>query len=191
MEKIKSLLFPLAFTAFLFVGCSDDDDDNSPSEVNFLNTYLALTQFNENSDEVFDDGPYEFGLYFRVAVDGDMERISLRLPEDRDDVRVTVWNVDTQTVMRTEMIDVEAGLTKTVNIDDIDLTTGTQYAITMNGDSYYYRYADDDQIPTYPITAGNVIIDSYRYIFGAEQVLPEQIATDYYAGDLGFTFDPD
>lgn len=191
MKKIKSLLIPLAFTAFLFVGCSDDDDDNSSNEVNFFDTFLALTQFNENVEEVFDDGDYEFGLYFRVAVNGDMERISLRLPEARNDVRVTVWNVDTQTVIRTELIDVQAGVKKTADINDIDLTAGTQYAITMNSDTYYYWYADDGQIPTYPITAGNIIIDSYRFVSGAEQVLPEQIATDYYAGDLGFTFEAD
>ena len=191
MKNLKSILYPAALLAiFSFASCdSDDDNDNNGS--NFLSSYLSQTGFDEANESVVDDGPYEFGVLFHVTADGNMETIRVKIPQTTSDLRITVWNVDTATPIRTETVDVTADESKTLNIDDLALTANTDYAITMNADSYYYHDQEDGGVANYPITVGDVVIDGYAFASGTDQLLPLNMATDYYAGDLSFTFDAD
>ncbi len=75
-----------------------------------------------------------------------------------------------------------------IDILDIPLTKDKVYTLSYNSREWYYRTKTDNSVATFPITVGNIKILGSRYNFGAAQVCPSQIATNYIAGDLSFNF---
>jgi len=61
--------------------------------------------------------------------------------------------------------------------------------ITMNSDDWYRRSKINNESIVYPLTVGNIEINSYGYFNGDEQTYPNNFQTNYYAGDLAFDFE--
>ncbi len=186
MKRIKFLA--LSIFILLFIACSKDDAISYPKE-DFLAGYLSETGFDEDFTEYIDFPNSEFGIEFSPTVNGKITEIKVKLPAVRNDLRVTIWDKLIETPLRTETVNVSTvGETMIFNIDDIELTAGKEYAITMNSTDYYQRHRSDISDANYPITIGNIEILAFKSELGVAQDYPTSNSSSIYNGDLSFNF---
>jgi hypothetical protein len=181
----------LLVAAITLVSCSKDDDGPTFNEENFFNGFLINSGFSAITDANINGGSYEFGTEFTPLVKGKITSLKVKLPATNTTLRVTIWDksTTTATVIRTETVNVTAADTEQgFDIPDLELTANHQYAITMNSDDWYNHRRTGNTDVTYPITSGNIRIDSYKWIGGTTQTYPTNIALSYYAGDVSFNF---
>lgn len=189
MRAFKTIITLLIIT--LSAACSSDDDkDNTPKfeTENPLAAYYTATGFTTVSNFI-NSGDYEFGLVFTPTVKGKIEAITLKLPASNPSVRVTIWDFTTKTVLRSETVNVvtaDVGVTK--EISDLALEKDKKYMITMNSNDWYKKNKADNTNVTYPIVAGNITINEYRWLSGTAQTFPTNVSSSYNAGDLSFDF---
>jgi hypothetical protein len=188
--KKSILLFAIIFS---FISCSKDDEPmpvtKSYFEENFLNGYLNSANFYQKTTLNINSGAYEFGLFFTPLVKGKITSLYVKIPDVNPSLRITIWDVTNNSIVRTEIINVlNPNITNTINIDDIELTKDKEYAITMNSNDWYNREKTDASSVVYPIISGNIRLNSYKWKNGTVQELPTIIDNKYYAGDLSFNF---
>ena len=185
----------IASTIFTFSCSKSNSDSTVPAapvvypEENFLDGYLATSNFSQATVNNINNGDYEFGSEFTPLVKGKITVLKVKLPDVRTNLRVTIWEKVAGTVLRTETVNVAVANTVTIlDITDLDLVKDKDYAITMNSNDWYDRRKTDGTVTTYPITVGNVRVNSYKWIGGTAATYPTTVALNYYAGDLSFNF---
>jgi len=194
---MKNLISKLAILlSLLFIGNACSSDDPAPYFLSYptenpMPSFLSSTGFNQKNLDIIDDASYEFGYKFKPLVKGKMKYIKVNLPDAQTNLRVTIWDVETQTVIRTETItSVTANIDTKLNITSLALTKDKEYMITFNCTDWHERSRDDAGNVVYPVTAGNISITGYGYIFGTSQAFPTTYRVNYIAGDLSFGFQP-
>lgn len=131
----------------------------------------------------------EFGLAFSPNVKGQINAITVKIPNVNSNLRVTIWDYTTQTVLRTETVNItSSNVTTTKTISPLALEKDKKYMITMNSTDWYKEHKADNSAATYPVTAGNIKIWEYRWVGGSAQTFPTNPDPTYYAGDLSFVF---
>ncbi|KOP40089.1 DUF4082 domain-containing protein [Flavobacterium sp. WLB] len=191
MKNFK-ILFAILSASILSVSCSsnDDDKDNTPTfeTENPLAVYYTQTGFNTVTNFV-NAGDYEFGLVFTPTVKGNIKAITLKLPAANSAVRVTIWDYAGKVVLRSETVNVAtADVQVTKEISVFALEKDKKYMITMNSNDWYKKAKADLTNTVYPITAGHIIFNEYRWISGTSQTFPTNVSANYNAGDLSFDF---
>ncbi|WP_276378928.1 hypothetical protein [Flavobacterium sp. H4147] len=190
MKTFKTI-FAILITAALAVSCSSDDDkDNTPKfeTENPLAAYYTQTGFSTVTNFI-NSGDYEFGLAFTPTVKGKIKAITLKLPATNSALRVTIWDYTAKTVLRTETLNVAtADVQVTKEISELALEKDKKYMITMNSNDWYKKSKADNSIVTYPIVAGNITFNEYRWLSGTTQTFPTNVSSSYNAGDLSFDF---
>ncbi len=191
--KVTILKLCMVFLIMPLVSsCSKDDDgDSSPTynEENFLESYLTSTGFSQSKSDFVDSGNYEFGLDFTPLVKGKITSLKVKLPAVNNSLRITIWDKATTTIIKTEIANVSTANTDfTFDIVDLELVKNKEYSITMNSKDWYNREKTDATQAVYPVTAGNIQLDRYRWASGVVQNFPGNISATYYAGDLSFNF---
>ncbi|MEZ5003458.1 MAG: hypothetical protein R2730_10545 [Chitinophagales bacterium] len=177
----------LLFVPFAMTNCGDDTV--TFLEENPLAGFLVASGFDEAVDTFYNSGSYEFGYSFTPAVNGQINAIVSRLPEANPTLRVTIWDFDSKTVLKTVTVNVAtANTTVTEIITPLVLEKDKNYQITMNSNDWYSRERTDGSDVTYPITVDNIKINGYSWISGTTQTFPTFTETDYYAGDASFIF---
>lgn len=178
---------------FSLLSCSKDNEPTPTPKIyfeeNFLNGYLNSSKFYQKTQLSINSIYYEFGLFFTPLVKGKITSLYIKIPDANSSLRVTIWDVTNNSIVRTEIINVlNPNIANTINIDDIELTKDKEYAITMNSSVWYLRNKTDDSSVTYPIISGNIKLNSYKWKGVTAQELPTNIDNTYYAGDLSFNF---
>ncbi|WP_289664498.1 hypothetical protein [Flavobacterium panacagri] len=189
MRAFKTI-FTIILTAALAISCSSDDKDNSPKfeTENPLAAYYTATGFSTVSNFI-NSGDYEFGLAFTPTVKGKIKAITLKLPATNSSVRVTIWDYTAKTVLRSETLNVAtADVEVKKEISELALDKDKKYMITMNSNDWYKKNKADLSNTTYPVTAGKIRIEEYRWISGTAQIFPTNVSANYNAGDLSFDF---
>ena len=190
MKTLKAL-FTILFVAISITSCSSDDDkDNTPAfeTENPLAVYYTQTGFSTVTNFI-NAGDYEFGLVFTPTVKGNIKAITLKLPEANPTLRVTIWDYVSKAVLRSETLNVAtADVQVTKEISVLGLEKDKKYLITMNSNDWYKKNKADLTNVTYPITAGNITFNEYRWISGTGQTFPTNVSANYNAGDLSFEF---
>lgn len=184
------LLLLLAFTALISVSsCKDDDSDPIVYESEDpLDKFNELAGFTVTSNFV-NSGQYEFGMVFSPEVKGKIIALKLKIPATNNNVRVTIWDYDTKTPIRTEMMTSTVANQQSVKtISEVILEKNKRYLISMNCDDWYRRIRPDNANANYPITVGNIKFYEYRWLSGAAQVFPSIVSQNYNAGDIDFSF---
>jgi len=188
MKTFKTI-FTLLITAALAISCSSDKDDAPKFKTeNPLEAYYAATGFNTSTNFI-NSGDYEFGLVFTPTVKGKIKAITLKLPAENPAVRVTIWDYASKAVLRSETVNVvaaDAVVTKEIN--ELALDKDKKYMITMNSNDWYNKNKVDKSNAVYPIVAGNITFNEYRWIGGTAQTFPTTVSSSYNAGDLSFDF---
>jgi len=189
---MKNLILLLAFAAVVCTQCRKDDDDQPEpivySEENPLAKYHEAAGFTTTTNFI-NSGSYEFGLVFSPNVKGKINSLFVRLPDVNPNLKVTIWDYDAKTVLRTELMNVSSTNTMiNKSISELPLEKDKKYLITMNSNDWYKRSKADNSNTTYPIMAGNIKFWEYRWAAGETQIFPTNVALNYNAGDLSFNF---
>jgi hypothetical protein len=187
-KKIASISL---LTLMILTSCSKDDDSTSVSyqEENPIIGYLTNGGINGSIIDVVDGTTSEIGNEFTPLVNGKINAITVSLPAVNTNLRVTIWNATTKTVIRTEYVNVTTTATLiTKNITSIPLQKDTKYAITMNSNDWYYHEKSNGTQIQYPITSGNIRYESFGLTETPGLLYPLQFSNDYYYGDLSFIF---
>jgi hypothetical protein len=194
MKTLKTKISILAITFFasslVFTSCSKDDDpvpaSKSYPEENFLDSYLALTQFNQNTTNVT-VGSAEIGTEFTPLVIGKITSLKVKLPSVNTTLRITLWDKSAETIIKTETVNVATANTLfTFDISDIGLLKNKSYILSVDTPDYYQRRKNNSSDAMYPVIAGNIRIDGIK---GApSQTMPFNSVVNYYLGDLSFNF---
>jgi hypothetical protein len=182
------LFFCLTLT---IANCRKDDDEPAPivyADENPLASYITSTGFSTISNQI-NAGDYEFGLVFSPNVNGNIKAITAKIPDTNGNLRVSIWDFDSKTILRTEILNLSTANTMiTKSIGDLALQKDKKYMISMNSNDWYNRTKPDDTNATYPITTGNIKIFGYSWKSGTTQTFPNNEETNYYSGDLSFVF---
>lgn len=177
----------------MITNCRKDDDEVVPAPIVYaeespLATYITNSGFNSTANNV-NFGSYEFGLVFSPNVNGKIKALMAQIPDVNAGLRITIWDFDTQTILRTETINVTAANTViTKSITELALVKDKKYLISMNSNDWYNRTKFGGGSTTYPITAGNIKFTGYLWKSGTTQTFPTNSDESYYAGDVNFTF---
>ncbi|ABQ04379.1 MULTISPECIES: DUF4082 domain-containing protein [Flavobacterium] len=189
--KTLKILFTILSAAIFTVSCSSDDDkDNTPKfeTENPLAVYYTQTGFTTVTNFV-NSGDYEFGLVFTPTVKGNIKAVTLKLPAVNSAVRVTIWDYTTKAVLRSETINAaSADVEVKKEISVLALEKDKKYLISMNSNDWYKKNKADLSNVTYPIVAGHITFNEYRWISGTSQTFPTNVSANYNAGDLSFDF---
>lgn len=189
MKILKTII--ALFAIALAISCSKDDDRETAPEFkteNPLESYHAAAGFTKVANFI-NSGDYEFGLAFSPAVKGNMKAITLKLPAVNSSVRVTIWDYDSRTVLRSETLNVaSADLLVKKEITILPLEKDKKYVITMNSKDWYKKSKPNDEAASYPIVAGNITFHQYLWLSGTAQAFPTNISQNYNGGDLSFDF---
>lgn len=188
MKTFKTIITVLV-TAILAISCSSDKDDSPKFKTeNPLAAYYTATGFTTSTNFV-NSGDYEFGLVFTPTVKGKIKAITLKIPATNPAVRVTIWDYATKSVLRSETLNVAtADVEVKKEISELALDKDKKYMITMNSNDWYKKSKADNSNVTYPIVAGNITFNEYRWLSGTAQTFPTLVASSYNAGDLSFDF---
>lgn len=188
MKTVKTIITLFIITLSVVSCSSDDDKKPSFATENPLDAYYTATGFTTSTNFI-NSGDYEFGLVFTPTVKGKINSIKLKLPATNPNVRVTIWDFATKTVIRTETVNVvTADLGVTKEISELQLEKDKKYLISMNSNDWYKKNKADNSNATYPVVAGNITISEYRWLSGTAQTFPTTVSSSYNAGDLSFEF---
>ncbi|MGO4773448.1 hypothetical protein ACEN2I_17450 [Flavobacterium sp. W22_SRS_FK3] len=187
MKTVKTI-FSLLTIAIFTISCSSDDDKPKFATENPLAVYYTQTGFTVSTNFI-NSGDYEFGLVFKPIVKGKIKAITLKLPATNPSVRVTIWDYTTKSVLRSETLNIAtADVQISKEINELALEKDKKYMITMNSNDWYKKNKADNSNVTYPITAGNIRFEEYRWLSGTAQTFPTNISANYNAGDVSFDF---
>ena len=194
MKTIQKTIAILSIIILIFSCSKDDEPTPTPiavvyPEENPLPIFLTTTGFNQQILEGTSSANSESGFSFRPMVKGKINALVIK-SHRINIIRVTIWNKLTETVLRTELVDVSAANTEIIKIiTPLELEINKEYVITMNNKYWSDRSRTDSGVITYPITAGNISITGSRIIVdGLNQTFPSQALLTSYKGDCSFIF---
>lgn len=193
MKTIKTILLIFTFGSIL-ISCNKEDAATTAiptvyQEENFLDGYLAISQFNQMNTPNVGSVIFEAGLEFSPLVKGKIKSLVVKLPEINNSLKITLWDKYTETVIKTETVNVEvANKVFVFDINDIELTKNKSYLISFTTSSYFFRRKTDSSNANYPIISGNIRVDGFKSSLSLS-IFPSSLNTfNEYAGDLSFNF---
>lgn len=190
MKKLQNLSFVLLL--FLVTSCSKDDEPtpNVPvfNEENPLQSFLTTTGFNQQTMEQTATNDLLAGLSFKPTVTGKINSLLVKLPVINNNLKVTIWDNATGNLLRQEIINVTSANTEiATQITPLQLEKDKVYVIAMQTNTAFVRYRTDQANASFPITAGNIQILSYRE-GTSTTTIPNNNYYNLYAGDCIFKF---
>jgi hypothetical protein len=200
MKALKPFL-PLLIFAFLIlilvtISCSNDDNKANQvayNEENPLTAYMALSGFYQKTS-VTKNAPVfsESGFSFKPTVAGKINAFIVNIPDVNPALRVTLWDVSTKTILKSETINVPTeNVSVEKTITPIALTKDKEYFISINSGDWFVREKKEGVATvSYPIAAGNIIITGFAHVSSKapEYVFPNSFSDNFYAGDATFKF---
>jgi hypothetical protein len=187
LQKVSILILLLFLTS-----CSKDDDPtpNVPvyNEENPLQSFLTTTGFNQQTMEQTATNDLLAGLSFKPTVTGKINSLLVKLPVINNNLKVSIWDNATGNLLRQEIVNVTSANTEiTTQITPLQLEKDKIYVISMQTNTAFVRYRTDQTNASFPITAGNIQILSYRE-GTSTTTIPTENYYNLYAGDCIFKF---
>lgn len=187
-QFVKVPIAALFFCAL--ASCKKDKKEKVYTEENPLEKFYSLSGFSAKTNFI-NSGTYESSLAFSPLVKGEIKALTIKLPDANPTLKVTIWDYDTKTALRTETLEVTAANTQILkSIAPLSLEKDKKYIISMNSNDWYKMYKPDASNAAYPITAGNIKFIEYRWVsaISGTPKFPTNVSLDYNAGDLSFVF---
>ena len=185
-------IFGICFaSSFMLVSCSKTDDNSGAKTVfpeeNFLQSFLTITNFNQQISNQSVTSYQNFGITFKPQVNGTINSIVLKLPQSDGNVIIRIWKVSTQALLKTFPVVAAANnIEVTTTIDKIPLLKDEEYIITMKVKSWFYRKRTNSSNVSYPVLVNNInIINVVNFNI---DTFPSASLNNYYAGDISFNF---
>jgi len=133
----------------------------------------------------------EFGIKFKSVVDGVISGISMQVPDEIAELRITMWDADQQIVLSSDIVKSHRSptfpaYTKIQGMAHYQVTAGKEYMLTINGNDWY-EYKGTSEA-TYPIQVDNILITGFGYAVGTDLTFPNEFPTSYFAGNVDIVF---
>lgn len=186
---MKNLL--IICSIFLIISCNKDDNTTQPSVYQEENPFQALLTKNgyTNVSLQLDRPNNEFGFSFKTLVKGNINSLVIKIPTSSpSNIRVTLWDFTTKTILKTEYVEVFNTGATTKIITPIPLESNKQYMLTMNSNQWYDYFEANDAVILYPSTFGNIVYTNFYYKETDNQIFPLNISDTVISGDLSFNF---
>lgn len=183
--------------SLLLASCASDNDDavqDAPMVAvteNPLPGFLSQHHFDDNTITYIDDNNnYEMGFAFRPLVAGQINAVVLKVPQANSGIRVTIWDTETESALRTIYVPAPAAAFTTQTIDPLALEQGKEYMITMNANDYYFGILNFLPEPLeYPYVYGHIsITGSAIDMSNSGQQMPAADMINATAGWCSFEF---
>ena len=198
MKTIKTTIAILALSIFT-ISCSKD---NAPSPAiatelkiydkeNPLPEFLTKANLNNLVPSSPTDGKQEIGLTFKPLVKGSITAIEIKIPFEVSNLIVSIWDFETQQIIRTETINnMNSGTRKIAFITPLTLIKDKRYVISMNTNSYYTYRNVAANVDDYPIIIGNIAVLNTNYSPDTvtNPTYPSTIFIGKYSGNCSFLF---
>ncbi|MDD7885795.1 DUF4082 domain-containing protein [Flavivirga sp. 57AJ16] len=186
--KAQKLIWGIILMGILFNSCSKNDDDMEIIEAAPqypMKSLIESGHMQVNYQKV--DGPntFEIGYKFKSFKDGKITALGIRVPNN-DIYRVTLWNVETETVLATAMVTSSSGLLSFEDIEPITVDSGTAYFVSVNTNDYYQFTNGVSDL--FPVEMGDLLISGYGSNFGTSQTLPATFSKISYLGMVDIKF---
>ncbi|GAA3607471.1 DUF4082 domain-containing protein [Flavivirga amylovorans] len=189
--KAQKLIWGLIIIGLFFNSCSKDDGDIEVVEVEETTPQYPMKSLIEsghmqvNYQKINSPSTFEMGYKFKTFKSGKITALGIRVPNN-ETYRVTLWNVETETILATAMVTSSSGLLSFEDIEPIVIDSGTPYFVSVNTNDYYqFTNAGND---LFPIEMGDVLISGYGSNFGASQTLPSTFSEVSYLGMVDIKF---
>jgi hypothetical protein len=196
MRKTLALLVPI-FSLLFLSSCSNDEtvSEQEPviidyQEENPLPGYLTATGYNQESTAILNTAQsHEIGFFFKPLKKGKINSIVVKIPVTDSNLTVKIWDLRTNTIIRTETVDVNTANTEiTKIITPLELVKNKDYAITMTTQNYFKKNRTDLGMTNHPITIGNIKINGSYFSNSNTQNPPFITLIGLYNGDCSFNF---
>lgn len=190
------LIFAPLLSTLLIISCSNDDNKAERityNEENPLTAYMAISGFYEKTS-VTKNAPVfsESGFSFKPTVTGKINAFIVNIPDINPALRVTLWDVSTKTILKSETINVP---TENISVEKaiapVTLTKDKEYFISINSGDWFVREKKEGTATVvYPVAAGNIIITGFAHVSSKapEYLFPNSSSNSFYAGDATFKF---
>ncbi|SDX99383.1 protein of unknown function [Lutibacter oricola] len=193
MKTLKSILV-LAVLISTIISCSKNDEEDELILTVDPQYPLKELIFNGEVEQVYTyiNKPFklEVGYKFKTFKNGEITALGVRLP-DNESYRVTLWNADTEEILATQQVLSSAGILSFENIEAVQITSGTNYFVSVNTSDYYsFKNAESGEIDIFPIESGDVLITAYGNYVGVNQILPTTYSESSYLGMVDIKFIP-
>jgi hypothetical protein len=191
---MKTVQKTLAFITLLFLfSCSKDDDPITIIPIYFeenpLQSFLTTTGFNQQTMvQTTTSGELLAGISFKPTVKGKINSLLVQLPVINNNLEVSIWDDTTGNLLRQEIVNVSSANTQIEKqITPLQLEKDKIYVISMQTNTAFVRYKTDQSNASFPITAGNIQVLSYREGTNLTTI-PTSNYYNLYAGDCIFKF---
>lgn len=177
----------------IIISVASCSSDNADAIENPLKGYLTNAGFDDQEPPHINSSYFEFGIRFIPNVDGNIKNIKVKLPDNQTNLRVTIWDVATESVYRTEIIStVIANKEISKSISPLSLTKDKEYLISCYANDWYYHMKSDNSSVTYPVIVGNISITGCNFLsqYPEQRLYPWDTTAEGYAGDISFGFEP-
>lgn len=186
MKTFNIIVFVVLISLF---NCSKNDDEvivqSNPEYP--MKTLMEGGVMQLQSTKVNGVNTHEIGYRFKPFKNGKITALGIRVPEN-DTYRVTLWNADSQEILKTLYINSTSGLLSFEDIEPINVSSGTEYYVSVNTNDYYIF--NDNGNAIFPVESNNVLVVGYSAQFGANQVLPNNVVKTAYLGMVDVKFVP-
>lgn len=193
LRKNSFKLVLLLCLALPLGSCNSDDDKNEPVKETQdpLSGFLSAAGLTKSIDKI-NVYASEFGMAFIPTANGQITAITAKIPNSQSAMRITLWDKQTKTVLKTETIDVAAaGVESIKTVSGWMLEKNKEYMFTVNSKDWYSHTKSDGSAIIYPITVGDIKITNYGYANGTTQEMPTSMVSTYFGGDFSFKFQKD
>ncbi len=174
----------LSLVVFIFASCKKDQEPMVLAPQNVTVEYLDSLASPINTLSTGQN--YSVGYQFRPKINGKITELSVNLP-NAGDYKISIWDVDTQTLLTQTTINQAYGNWANKDIPDLTLEAQKTYAISFLLPATDYYYVDN---LTLPVDMANItIINSIAAIGDGYPV--DQTFTDHLFGFVDLTFQAD
>ena len=184
-------LVGILFLAAISTSCKKEKTDAVVvySEENPFQKFLEKTGFNQKETHILYPLNVQTGFSFNTTVKGLIKSVVIKLPQATTTARITIWDANTQVVLKIVNISAITGnVEKIIPIDPFVIEKNKTYLISMSANSFTARKRNDGSVITYPVTIVNINILSANYRLSSEQLYPTSEIYTSFNGDLSFVF---
>jgi hypothetical protein len=203
MKNAKQIV-ALTLLVIFSIGCSGDDDQSVnpiiiPAVVvqgeDPLPGFILARHYDYAKFTYIDDNNYyEMGYTFAPLVNGKINGLVIQIPNTANNLRVRIWDMATETAIRTELVDITHAYQKTIiAISPLALQRDKVYGISMNTKDYFFRnnagMAGEPNID--PVVVGNISVSGAFIYMGSDDANKDfsQIVNGSF-GDCSIKFEP-
>ncbi len=185
-------IFSVAFVLLQLSACRKDEKNEAKSypEENPLTSFYQKSGLDERIDNYPTGSGGEWGFKFRPTVKGKINAVTLKLPSDRTNVPVTIWDAESKEIIKSVTIPtLKSNIESKQTIEPIAISPEKNYIISYNAPSYYERFKANTSDIGYPVEVGNISILSAHWITFTTTAFPGQtVSAPYFYGDVSFVF---